>query len=135
MRIERCQYLRDKGWYAGPWDSKLAVSIGYAHVGVDEPHLHTRIQEVYLIACGSCRVRVEQETACLTVGDVLIVEPGEAHTFLEHSSDYFHFVIHVPGLAGEEARTEKLLVGRSWLEDRSAQERPKPPSQEPGEGR
>ena len=113
MRIERGQYSSDKGWYGGPWDSELTVSVGYAHVGVDEPHLHARIREVYLVARGSCRVRVEQETVCLQSGDVLIVEPGEAHTFLWSSTDYFHFVLHVPGLAGGEARAEKVPVPRS----------------------
>jgi mannose-6-phosphate isomerase-like protein (cupin superfamily) len=99
----------------------LAVSIGYAHVGVDEPHLHMRIREVYLIARGSCRVRVEQETVNLMAGDVLIVEPGEAHTFLEHSTDYFHFVLHVPGLAGDEACAEKFPVELSRLGDEPLQ--------------
>ena len=117
MRIERGQYSQDKDWYVGPWNSELPVSIGYAQVGVDEPHQHTRIREVYLVARGSGRVRVEQETVHLVAGDVLIVEPGEAHTFLEHSRDYFHFVLHVPGLAGNEARDEKLPVERSRLED------------------
>jgi hypothetical protein len=47
---------------------------------------------------------------------MLIVEPGEAHTFLTSSPDYFHFVIHTPGLAGDEARGEKTAVSRSRLQ-------------------
>jgi hypothetical protein len=46
---------------------------------------------------------------------MLVVEPGEAHTFLESSDDYFHFVVHSPGLAGEEARREKSPVPRGRL--------------------
>jgi hypothetical protein len=46
---------------------------------------------------------------------MIVVELGEAHTFVTSSPDYFHFVIHAPSLAGEEARAEKHLVPRSRL--------------------
>lgn len=115
MRIERANASVDKGWYAGPWNSALSISVGYANVGINEPHLHTHIAEIYLVARGQSMIRVEHETITLLAGDMLIVEPGEAHTFLESSSDYFHFVIHTPGLAGEEARAEKSPVTRGRL--------------------
>jgi hypothetical protein len=47
--------------------------------------------------------------------DVIVVEPGEAHTFLSSSPDHFHFVIQTPGLMGEAARVDKVLVPRSRL--------------------
>jgi mannose-6-phosphate isomerase-like protein (cupin superfamily) len=134
MRLIQTDLSMEKGWYTGPWDSELPISIGYARrnlieysdassanllnrapTGVDEPHLHTRLTEIYLIGHGAAQIRIEQQTITLTAGDVLIVEPGEAHTFLSTSSDYLHFVIHTPGLAGEEARSEKKLVSREWL--------------------
>jgi mannose-6-phosphate isomerase-like protein (cupin superfamily) len=115
MRVERSDLGVDKGWYVGPWNSDLAVSVGYANAGIDEPHVHSRITEVYMVAQGTSEIRVEQETIALRAGDVIVVEPGEAHTFLSSSPDYFHFVAHVPGLTGEEARTEKAPVPRSRL--------------------
>lgn len=115
MRIERADAAANKGWYAGPWNSVLAISVGYANVGIDEPHVHTQITEIYLVARGTSSIRVEQETITLSAGDMLALEPGEAHTFLESSPDYFHFVIHTPGLAGERARTEKAAVTRAQL--------------------
>lgn len=115
MRIERANYTNDKGWYLGPWNSNLPISVGYANMGVDESHLHTQIAEIYLVARGTSTMRVEQETITLSVGDIIVVEPGEAHTFLESSSDYFHFVIHTPGLAGEKACTEKIILPRERL--------------------
>lgn len=115
MRVKRADLGVDKGWYVGPWNSDLAVSVGYANAGIDEPHVHSRITEIYMVAQGTSEIRVEQETITLQAGDVIVVEPGEAHTFLSSSPDYFHFVAHVPGLAGEEARTEKAPVPRSRL--------------------
>ena len=104
MRIERANVSIEKGWYAGPWNSALSISVGYANRGLNEPHLHTQITEIYLVGRGTSVIRVERETITLSPGDIIIVEPGEAHTFLESSPDYFHFVIHTPGLAGPQFR-------------------------------
>ena len=115
MRIERANPAVAKGWFIGPWNSNLAVSIGYANEGVDEPHFHSVISEIYLVARGTSIVRVEKDSISLAEGDVLILEPGEAHTFLESSPDYFHFVLHTSGLAGEKALAEKYITSRERL--------------------
>ena len=114
MRISHAD-LADKGWFFGPWNSDLHVSVGYANKGIDEPHVHSQITEIYLVARGTAEIRVEQKTIQLQPGDMLAIEPGEAHTFLSSSTDYFHFVIHTPGLEGETAKTEKSLVQRNRL--------------------
>lgn len=77
---------------------------------MNEPHLHTQITEIYLVAQGTAQVRVEQRTLPIQAGDMLVIEAGEAHTFIDSSPEYFHFVIHVPGLSGEIARTEKVSI-------------------------
>jgi mannose-6-phosphate isomerase-like protein (cupin superfamily) len=115
MRFEQANLTDDKGWYAGPWNSDLAVSVGFANKAIDQPHVHSQITEIYLVARGTAEIRVEQQTILLSVGDMIAVETGEAHTFLSSSPEYLHFVIHTPGLAGEEARTEKSSVPRSRL--------------------
>ena len=115
MRLDRADPTRPKGWYAGPWNSDLTVSIGYANEGIDEPHVHTKVTEIYLVARGESVMRVGQESVALTEGDMLILDPGEPHTFLSSSSDYFHFVLHVPGLPENEVRVERRSVSRSDL--------------------
>jgi len=115
MRIQKAGLNRAKGWYWGPWNSSLEMSVGFASKAVDEPHLHERMTEIYFGARGSAEMRVEKETVLLSEGDAIAVEPGEAHTLLSSSSDHFHFVIQVPGLEGEEARKDKVLVPRSRL--------------------
>ena len=117
VKVVRHERITDdaKGWFAGPWDSNLAISIGFANEGVDEPHVHSQVTEIYLVARGSSSVRVGDETVELREGDALIVEPGEPHTFLGNSPDYLHFVVHSPGVAGETSRAEKKLVPRSDL--------------------
>lgn len=115
MRFEQANLLDEKGWYAGPWDSNLPISVGFANKGIDQPHVHSRITEIYLVACGTAEIRIEQQTITLSAGDMIVVDPGEAHTFLSSSSDYYHFVIHAPGLTGEKARSEKTSVPQSRL--------------------
>jgi hypothetical protein len=41
-----------KGWYVRPWDSGLPVAVGWADRGVDEPHRHELMNEIYLVARG-----------------------------------------------------------------------------------
>ena len=115
MRIETTDPEIAKGWYWGPWNSDLDISVGFANTGVDEPHLHRRMTEIYLIARGTAEMRVEGETVRLSAGQVLAVEPGEAHTFLSSSPDHLHFVLQVPGLQGEAARADKVPVPRARL--------------------
>lgn len=115
MRIETADATRAKGWYCGPWDSDLNISIGYANAGVDEPHLHRQMTEIYMMARGTVTMRVEGETVVLVQGQVIVVEPGEAHTFLSSSPDHFHFVIQTPGLQGDTAKADKVLLSRSRL--------------------
>ena len=42
----------------------------------------------------------------LTAGEVLIVEPGEAHTFVDSSENYLHFVIHAPSVEGDKYKAD-----------------------------
>lgn len=115
MKLISSDPKADKGWYVGPWNSDLGLSIGYANRGVDEPHSHQRIEEIYLVARGESTLRVDHSTYQLKAGDMIVIAAGEAHTFLASSPDYFHFVIHHPGLSGQAARDEKVLVSRGLL--------------------
>ncbi|MCI0518985.1 MAG: AraC family ligand binding domain-containing protein [Chloroflexi bacterium] len=109
MRLEKAT-AELKGWYAASWETPLLAAIGYAHAAVDEPHLHRRITEIYLVARGSAQAVVAGRALALSPGDLLVVEPGEAHTFLASSPDYLHFVIHLPRLDRTEALADKIIL-------------------------
>jgi quercetin dioxygenase-like cupin family protein len=115
MRLEHAGSTAAKGWYVGPWNSDLPIAIGYANAGIDEPHVHRQITEIYIVARGTSEIRVEQKTITLHAGDVIVVEPGEAHTFLANSPDYFHVVLHTPTLSSDDARRDKQLISRVQL--------------------
>jgi len=115
MRLERIDPRQHKGWWVGPWNSDLAVAVGWATAGIDAPHQHRRMTEIYLVANGTATARVGQETIGLMPGDMLIIEPGEAHTFLDSSDEYRHIVIHTPALPPAEARADRVNVSRAEL--------------------
>ena len=93
-----------KGWFLGPWDSSLPVAVGWADRGVNDPHRHDGMNEVYLVAHGTSVVVVAGREISLVSGDVLVVEAGEDHTFLSSSEDYLHFVIQAPFVAGDKVQ-------------------------------
>ena len=115
MRIERVDPAVPKGWLAGPWNSAVPVSVGFATQAIDDPHVHDRVTEIFLVARGSATARVRSENVEIGAGDVLFVEPGEPHTFLRASEDALLYVVHAPGLEGEEASLERRSVLRSEL--------------------
>ena len=86
-----------KGWLAGPWNGTAPISIGYATHAIDEPHRHTETTEVFLVASGNAIAVVEGTEVSIGAGDVLILDPGEAHTFVSASGDYRAFVVHAGG--------------------------------------
>jgi mannose-6-phosphate isomerase-like protein (cupin superfamily) len=115
MQLEHADAVIAKGWFR---DQRMSVSpiwIGYANTGIDEPHVHPQITEIYLVARGTAVMRIERETIALTVGDMLVVEPGEAHTFLASSQDYFHFVLHTSESVIDTALPAKSAVSRERL--------------------
>jgi mannose-6-phosphate isomerase-like protein (cupin superfamily) len=116
MQLERANPTKEKGWYLGPWNTDLGISIGYANAGIEAPHAHRRMTEAYLVARGWALVRIETRTVELNAGDVRVIEPGDAHTFLSSSEDYLHFVLHLPALPPDEALADRVDVPRSRLD-------------------
>jgi len=92
----------DKGWFTGPWNSAVPIPVGYANAGVNEPHHHVHMVEIYLVASGMSTAVVNHQAIQLQAGDMLVVEPGESHAFIQNSDDYFHFVIQTPFIPGDK---------------------------------
>lgn len=102
MKIARADQSRPaKGWYLELTHEALPF-IGFANQGVDEPHYHRQLREVYLVARGSSTIVVDGTPIALGPGDVIVVEPGEVHTFSGSTPDYFHFVLHCPAVPGDK---------------------------------
>lgn len=91
-----------RGWFVGPWNSTVPIPVGFDSAGDPENHYHAQMYEVYLVARGTSVALVESATILLRAGDMLVLEPGEVHTFIENSEDYLHFVLQVPFVPGDK---------------------------------
>ena len=40
MNHFQSKHNEGKGWFAGPWNHDLNLALGFANLGVDEPHFH-----------------------------------------------------------------------------------------------
>lgn len=58
--------------------------------------------EVYLVAQGQSTAVVDGRKLELKAGDMLVIEPGEVHTFVDSTEDYLHFVVHTPFVEGDK---------------------------------
>lgn len=64
------------------------------------------MNEIYLVARGESVAQVAGQEVRLGVGDMLVVETGESHTFISSSDDYLHFVIQAPFVKGDKTRAQ-----------------------------
>lgn len=110
MRVIEPDLSVAKGWFAGPWDSDLDISVGYANAAINEPHFHRRMTEIYFFARGEATMLIDGRELRFKEKSCVIIDPGEVHTFLSCSADHYHFVIQTPGLQDEEAKSDKVLV-------------------------
>ena len=102
MKLARNDPARPaKGWYTDLTHPVLPF-IGFANQGINERHVHRELCEVYLVATGSSTIVVDNRPITLQAGDAIVVEPGEVHTFIENTPDYFHFVLHCPPIRGDK---------------------------------
>jgi mannose-6-phosphate isomerase-like protein (cupin superfamily) len=92
-----------KAWYTELAQPDLPF-VGFANEGVNERHYHRQAFEIYLVARGSSTVVVDDATVVLQPGDALVVEPGEVHTFVHNTPDYFHFVVQWPAVGDDKVR-------------------------------
>jgi mannose-6-phosphate isomerase-like protein (cupin superfamily) len=100
--IRRSAGVGGKGWLTGPWDCAVPVALGFADCGVDDLHHHEEMYEIYLVARGQSTAVVDGEAVPLQADDLLVVEPGEEHTFVASSEDYLHFVVQAPFVVGDK---------------------------------
>jgi quercetin dioxygenase-like cupin family protein len=90
-----------KGWYRELFHPALPF-IGFANQGINDQHYHRQLYEVYLVARGSSTIAVDEIAITLHTGDVIVIEPGEVHTFVKSTPDYCHFVLHCPPVSGDK---------------------------------
>jgi hypothetical protein len=110
-----------KGWFVGPWNSSVPIAVG-CRSRDERPSYPSSNHEIYLVARGQSKAAVGTATYTLGPGDMLVVEPGETHTFVESSPDYLHFVIQAIRAGRQNGRNPALNVGPDMSNKSSTEE-------------
>ena len=97
---------KKKGWFLGPWNSKVPIPVGYTNEAVNEKHYHEHMFQIYLVAKGESTVVVDDKVVTVNSSDVLVAEPNEVHCFMKVSADYLHFVVHAPFVKDDKVLAE-----------------------------
>ncbi|MHA2044192.1 MAG: cupin domain-containing protein [Candidatus Thorarchaeota archaeon] len=69
-----------------PVDSCGVILVTLKSGATSSPHSHEHLQEVFL-SLSTIRIQVDNETIDLEHGDVIVVEPGETHSFTVIGND------------------------------------------------
>ena len=71
------------------------------------PHLHKTMAEYFYLLSGEIRLRVNEETLELKSGDLVVVEPGEAHEVLAATPDARLLLLMPPPVANDKVELEE----------------------------
>ena len=85
-----------KGWAIGPWNTSANYAVGWACQPRDQVHQHERVSETYIVVRGRGTLIVGEDRHSLDEGEVVYIEPGEYHGWLDTSPDFLMVMIHHP---------------------------------------
>jgi len=96
--------LRKEGWHlreAG-WPIQVGVKSGATPFG--HGHLHRTMAEYFLLLQGSLRLRVDDREIGMKQGDLVVIEPGEAHAVIHASRDSLLLLLMPPPVQGKRQK-------------------------------
>ncbi len=94
--------LQKEGWYLTEAGLPVQVGVKKGATPFSKKHLHRTMAEYFLLLEGDLRLKVNEETLEMKKGDLVMVEPGEAHEVLYASPDALLFLLMPPPVAGDK---------------------------------
>jgi len=105
MKVLR-RLLDHEGWRLGEAGMPVQVGVKSAATPFGKKHLHRTMTEYFLLLAGELRLGVSGETLDLVKGDLVVVEPGEAHEVVFASPDALLLLLMPPPVAGDKKDLE-----------------------------
>jgi quercetin dioxygenase-like cupin family protein len=100
MRIIR-RLLDREGWHLAEAGLPIQVGVKFGASPFGKKHLHKTMAEYFLLLAGDLRLNVNGEILEVAQGDLVVVEPGEAHEVLHASPDALLFLLMPPPVEGD----------------------------------
>ncbi len=101
MKVIR-QLLDHEGWRLGEVGMPIQVGVKSGATPFGKKHLHRTMAEYFLLLAGELRLGVGGETLDLVKGDLVVVEPGEAHEVLSASPNALLLLLMPPPVPGDK---------------------------------
>ena len=93
--------LEQEGWHLAEVGLPIQVGVKSGATPFGGRHLHKTMAEYFLLLKGNLRLRVNEEILEMKPGDLIVVEPGEAHEVLHASPDALLFLLMPPPVAND----------------------------------
>ena len=101
MRLLR--YLLEKeGWNLAEAGLPIQVGVKFGASPFGRKHLHRTMAEYFLLLAGELLLQVNEKTLEMKKGDLILVEPGEAHEVLHASADALLLLFMPPPVADDK---------------------------------
>jgi quercetin dioxygenase-like cupin family protein len=102
MRMIR-RVLAKEGWHLGEQGLPIQVGVKFGASPFGKKHLHRTMAEYFLLLAGDLRLDVNGDILEIAPGDLVVVEPGEAHEVLHASPDAVLLLLMPPPVVGDKA--------------------------------
>jgi quercetin dioxygenase-like cupin family protein len=106
MRIIR-HVLQKEGWHLAEAGLPIQVGVKSGATPFSGKHLHRTMAEYFVLLAGELRLQVEKETVEVQKGDLVVVEPGEAHEVFHASPDTLLLLLMPPPVPGDKVELEE----------------------------
>ena len=94
--------LQKEGWHLAEAGLPIQVGVKFGASPFGKRHLHKTMTEYFLLLEGELRLWVNEETMAMKKGDLLVVEPGEAHEIRDCSPDALLLLLMPPPVADDK---------------------------------
>jgi len=94
--------LHKEGWHLAEAGKPIQVGVRSGATPFGGKHLHKAMAEYFLLLAGDLRLCVSGEVLEVRKGDLVVVEPGEAHEVLHASPDALLLLLMPPPVEGDK---------------------------------
>jgi quercetin dioxygenase-like cupin family protein len=91
-----------EGWHLKGAGLPIQVGVKSGATPFGGPHRHKTMTEYFYLLAGELQLQVEERTLGMEKGDLVVVEPGEAHQVLRASADALLLLLMPPDVADDK---------------------------------
>ncbi|GEM_PF-1249322 len=99
--------LQKEGWHLAEAGLPIQVGVKSGASPFSHGHLHRTMAEYFILLRGSVRLRVDDRELVMKQGDLVVIEPGEAHAVIHASRDSLLLLLMPPPVPGDKVELEE----------------------------